>query len=380
MALAGKGDPRWIVESREDGRNVNNWHWTERNAFEWAKRRIDELLLGSPIQPTAESQAPARFVCRTVKVESVSGDCVLYNRKNRLKAVYDLRVKAKWEARPVGGASSSSSSSSTESDGGEGGADGRKPELLGKGSYEFELYDDNPDISVFFDTDARQAEQCKQCMKEQGRAVISNCMRQLLQELRSGADSNMGVGAAASQMGDASIDSRVNEQQEQAAAMRKGASATVTGTTAAASGGSGGMRKFEITETFKAPREQVFRALSDPQLIRMYTASNAVFQMPADGGQFSMFDGQVRGENMEVVRPERIVQRWRMREWQPERHHSTVTMTLKEGGESSDTTRLRLVHESVPAEALERTRAGWRDRVFGRLRVMLNMGGSLGRI
>jgi len=27
MAEFGKGDPRWIVNEREDGRNVNAWHW-----------------------------------------------------------------------------------------------------------------------------------------------------------------------------------------------------------------------------------------------------------------------------------------------------------------------------------------------------------------
>ncbi|XP_011797226.1 PREDICTED: uncharacterized protein LOC105511659 [Colobus angolensis palliatus] len=30
MAKWGQGDPRWIVEEREDGTNVNNWHWCGR--------------------------------------------------------------------------------------------------------------------------------------------------------------------------------------------------------------------------------------------------------------------------------------------------------------------------------------------------------------
>lgn len=29
MAKWGEGDPRWIVEERPDGTNVNNWHWYE---------------------------------------------------------------------------------------------------------------------------------------------------------------------------------------------------------------------------------------------------------------------------------------------------------------------------------------------------------------
>ncbi|KAI4458676.1 heat shock protein 90 hsp90 co-chaperone aha-1 [Holotrichia oblita] len=44
MAKWGEGDPRWIVEERPDATNVNNWHWTERNASPWSQERIKELF------------------------------------------------------------------------------------------------------------------------------------------------------------------------------------------------------------------------------------------------------------------------------------------------------------------------------------------------
>ena len=40
MARWGEGDPRWIVEERPDATNVNNWHWTEKNADAWSKAKI----------------------------------------------------------------------------------------------------------------------------------------------------------------------------------------------------------------------------------------------------------------------------------------------------------------------------------------------------
>ena len=30
MAKVTEADPRWIVAERQDGQNVNGWHWTER--------------------------------------------------------------------------------------------------------------------------------------------------------------------------------------------------------------------------------------------------------------------------------------------------------------------------------------------------------------
>lgn len=44
MAKWGEGDPRWIVEERPDATNVNNWHWTEKNACAWSQEKIKELF------------------------------------------------------------------------------------------------------------------------------------------------------------------------------------------------------------------------------------------------------------------------------------------------------------------------------------------------
>ena len=50
MAKWGQGDPRWIVEERDDAKNVNNWHWSEKNATQWSKDRIKKLLTGLVVE------------------------------------------------------------------------------------------------------------------------------------------------------------------------------------------------------------------------------------------------------------------------------------------------------------------------------------------
>ncbi len=37
---------RWIVEERQDGSNVNGWHWQEQNKLPWSREKIDELTKG----------------------------------------------------------------------------------------------------------------------------------------------------------------------------------------------------------------------------------------------------------------------------------------------------------------------------------------------
>ena len=50
MAKWGEGDPRWIVEERPDATNVNNWHWTEKNATFWSRERFDSLFKGFQVR------------------------------------------------------------------------------------------------------------------------------------------------------------------------------------------------------------------------------------------------------------------------------------------------------------------------------------------
>ena len=40
--------PTSQVEHREDGKNVNGWHWTTTSKLGWAKERLGELFLDLP--------------------------------------------------------------------------------------------------------------------------------------------------------------------------------------------------------------------------------------------------------------------------------------------------------------------------------------------
>jgi activator of HSP90 ATPase len=41
-----------LVEPRQDGTNVNGWHWQDKNRFAWAKERLEQAL---PELPPAEA-------------------------------------------------------------------------------------------------------------------------------------------------------------------------------------------------------------------------------------------------------------------------------------------------------------------------------------
>lgn len=41
QAKWGEGDARWqVADMGVGGRNVNNWHWTEKDALPWCRERL----------------------------------------------------------------------------------------------------------------------------------------------------------------------------------------------------------------------------------------------------------------------------------------------------------------------------------------------------
>eukprot|EP00775_Hariotina_reticulata_P011749 gene11749-11895_t len=92
MAKWDERDPRWLVQHRDDGKNVNGWHWEEKNRFDWCKQRLTEAL--TAIDPAESGNL------RIVSVTDVVGEAMTSTRKgNKKLAIYDLKITMKWEAQ-----------------------------------------------------------------------------------------------------------------------------------------------------------------------------------------------------------------------------------------------------------------------------------------
>ncbi|XP_035214089.1 activator of 90 kDa heat shock protein ATPase homolog 1-like, partial [Stegodyphus dumicola] len=89
MAKWGEGDPRWLVEERPDATNVNNWHWTEKNACQWSKEKFNEILIGTKMETDFAS-------CEITEITKCNGDAVVNNRKAKLIFFYEWGLEMKW--------------------------------------------------------------------------------------------------------------------------------------------------------------------------------------------------------------------------------------------------------------------------------------------
>jgi len=95
MAKWGEGDSRWIVQERDDGSNVNGWHWQERNLFKWSEEKLTELLVGADLNvPVVEGFA------KITSLSKFEGDSSVSTRKGGKKfGCFDLSFTLKWSGR-----------------------------------------------------------------------------------------------------------------------------------------------------------------------------------------------------------------------------------------------------------------------------------------
>ncbi|XP_039096254.1 putative activator of 90 kDa heat shock protein ATPase homolog 2 isoform X2 [Hyaena hyaena] len=90
MAKWAQGDPRWIVEEREDGTNVNNWHWTERDATSWSKGKLRDLLVGIIVEnETGRGEIS--------ELKQVEGEASCSSRKGKLIFFYEWNIRLSWK-------------------------------------------------------------------------------------------------------------------------------------------------------------------------------------------------------------------------------------------------------------------------------------------
>ncbi|CAB0014342.1 unnamed protein product [Nesidiocoris tenuis] len=95
MARWGEGDPRWIVEERPDAVNVNNWHWTEKDASKWSQEKLKELFIGQKISSDLA-------LVKITDVDKLEGEAAINNRKGKLIFFYEWNMTLSWKGRLVG--------------------------------------------------------------------------------------------------------------------------------------------------------------------------------------------------------------------------------------------------------------------------------------
>jgi uncharacterized protein YndB with AHSA1/START domain len=120
--------------------------------------------------------------------------------------------------------------------------------------------------------------------------------------------------------------------------------------------------------TIDASPADVYGVLTGSEEFARMTGGRAADISKEIGGSISMFGGDIRGRNIELVPGKRVVQAWRSQAW-PEGVYSIVRFELTaEGGK----TRLAFDQAGYPESAAEMLIGGWPKMYWEPMNAMLS--------
>jgi len=355
MAKWGEGDPRWIVEERPDATNVNNWHWTEKNADAWSKAKIKELFTNHVI----ENPKIGNVIIE--EVEKCDGEARANNRKGKLIFFYEWEITLKWKGH----------------------VNGVDVEVTGKIEIPnlSEEHDDmkDVDVDVSVTTPGTEASALKEMLRKgEGAGELRRLLEAYVSALKTEYSSS---GLILPKKG-----------QEASSTSAKTTSKTKTVSVTKVNTSSGRVKNSEegiskmdlgckldlaevkMEENMKCTGQELYNALTQRDMIQIFTGGEAKMDEAAKvGGSFELLGGNISGTFTEVIPFTKIVQTWRLRSW-PSGVHSTVTITIKQ---TKEDTKVSIVQTGVPKKEVDSTREGWQRYYFHAMKRSFGFGASL---
>ena len=114
---------------------------------------------------------------------------------------------------------------------------------------------------------------------------------------------------------------------------------------------------FEISAVYPASPEMLYTAWLSSRGHSAFTGARAEI-LPQTGSKFTVWDGYISGENVELENFRRIVQKWRTTDFSEEDPDSRLEIrfdAVKEG------TEITIIHTGLPEGQAEEIKKGWKD-------------------
>ncbi len=124
------------------------------------------------------------------------------------------------------------------------------------------------------------------------------------------------------------------------------------------------MKIVKQTYHIEAPVEGVWEALVNPSEIDAWGAGPAIMD-DKEGTEFSLWNGDIHGKNIEVKKNEKLVQEWYSGDW-PEPSIVSFLLTQEANG-----TQVDLIHENIPDKEAKEIETGWKKYYLGEIKNLL---------
>ncbi len=125
------------------------------------------------------------------------------------------------------------------------------------------------------------------------------------------------------------------------------------------------MKTLKKTFRINAEPSDIYSAITNSRTIELWSGYPA--QMEAEpGSEFSLWEGDITGKNLEFVQDKKVVQEWYFGD---QSEKSIVTITILPDRENSVVT---VEHTNIPDEEFEAIAEGWREYYIGAIINLFN--------
>jgi activator of HSP90 ATPase len=121
------------------------------------------------------------------------------------------------------------------------------------------------------------------------------------------------------------------------------------------------MKDYKKYYQIPAPPEELYIALTNPATLQLWTGEPAVMSTEA-GTEFSLWDDNIVGKNLEFEEGKKIVQQWYFGEDEETPSIVMIKLHPHPGGTS-----VELRHTNIPDEVYDDIVEGWNDAYFASL-------------
>ncbi|CAF2144161.1 unnamed protein product [Rotaria magnacalcarata] len=340
MAEWGKGDPRWIVEERPDATNPNNWHWKEKNATQWSKDKLNELLVGLKIENE-------QFTCEVKELKRCEGEASANNRKAKLVFLYEWHIEGKWEGWI------STGENRTKYEGGF-----EVPNL----SDENEVHE----LTITFSVEKTKGEKLKELMIQKGESLIREKLGEYIRSLKEEFSQGLILPTKTSST---TNNSKITTNINVTATTSKPSSNSLPSTSKT----SFDTRELTLEDAFKCSRPELFQSFTDLNMVRAFTQNSVSKYECQQDGQFALFGDNITGTFLDIVPYDRIEMLWRFKSW-PKEHFSHVSLQFQDG---IDQTKIIVQQTGVPEQFYDNTMEGWKRFYFESIKATFGYGARL---
>lgn len=334
MAKIDDADPRWIVSDRTDGRNVNSWHWEERDLSKSTHEALKEVFKGFSLLTSEDDSAMKLSI---EEVSDVSGDVTVAQRKGKIMCYFELKLTLKWRGK-VDGVS----------------VDGKliMPEI------EHDNFSGSFEINVTCTDNNAASKKAEEWIRNNARAMVRAEVKKYFEELFK--THQVGTMVPSKQSSSAPSTAAAKPVSTPASAVKP--------TPVAVSSSSS--NSFSWTMQWRVPIDELFSILMNDSRASIYTRAPAKIN-PQTNGAFEFLGGVITGVYSNVQAPTEISMQWRLSSW-PSGVFSSVVMKLSK--EEPAVTRLEFAQAGIPSGELDRVQQGWRVNFFDAIKMVFGFG------